>query len=242
MQGVTNTPRRPCSARTPSRWALTRLARAGDVRCPLLGVGVGIALAAQLTWLTPGRSVLVQSCQWSAALLGGLAWYSLVQRGPGWQRSLTLHCGLGMAFGGLGMLLGGWVDALIMPRATLSHCHDRLLGTQIMPYDDPFTFLTRSVTWMNGLMLLACAVSCEGVARLRLDLTCHRLSTFGHLWTASWMCLGMEWGSSAFGRFMAFLGDELGTHVAMLLGMTLGSAFALLTLLSSATWRRLRAP
>lgn len=113
--------------------------------------------------------------------------------------------------GGLGMLVGGTIDARLATSDVRPLCHAE---------SGPSFAL---VSWMNGLMLLACVPACallcppcRGVRRWVIHVAC----TVG-------MLFGMVVGGSALGPALAHgLGARAGMHLAMVLGMVAGVAFA----------------
>lgn len=114
------------------------------------------------------------------------------------------------SLGGLGMMLGGFVDSAVSDALPLCHAAAAALGQRGSIFN-----------WMNGLMLafcvLGCRVFCSRCDSRRKEIALHIRSSAG-------MLIGMVFLGQWLGpRLQGPLGAWEGMHVAMLLGMMIGA-------------------
>lgn len=124
-----------------------------------------------------------------------------------------------LALGGLGMIVGWWIDFGLQPAPEWMR-----LG-QTAP--NPWSFWSRVWSWMTGLMLVG------GIPPSLLWTRCARLARESrrrwvstHLAGNVAMVAGMIWTNRWIGRALGALAGSLvvGAHTAMLLGMLAGMA------------------
>jgi hypothetical protein len=131
--------------------------------------------------------------------------------------------------GGLGMLVGSMLDASgatpgtgVMPPCHVAAAPHAVLAMPWLGFD-----LVPSLSWMNGLMLLACVGGCLLLCPRQVP--CRPSDYLGLCTTQGILSIGMLLGMSFGGRLgssplaRAF-GDAGGMHLAMLGGMLLGAA------------------
>lgn len=124
-----------------------------------------------------------------------------------------------LALGGLGMILGWWIDFGLHPAPEWMR-----LG-QLPP--QPWSFWSKVFSWMTGLMLVgAIPPSLWWTRCARLARQSRRRWVSTHLVGNAAMVAGMIWTNRWLGRSVGALAGSLvvGAHTAMLLGMLAGMA------------------
>jgi hypothetical protein len=124
-----------------------------------------------------------------------------------------------LAMGGLGMILGWWIDFGWQPAAAWMR--------EGQPSPHPWSFWSKVWSWMTGLMLVGSIppslawTRCARLARLS-----RRRWVSTHLLGNAAMVAGMIWTNRWIGHAVGRLAGSLvvGAHVAMLAGMAVGMA------------------
>lgn len=197
---------------------------------------IGVASLVQvvlMAWLFRTESVTVTGLV-AAGLALGLGW----SWGRNWLHPIARVAVVTAALGGLGMLVGTWIDmaqsaasttagAEVDPAALSCHLHGTGVA-RLTPDEaaaEPSHELGKMATsWMFVLMLIACVGGCAWLCddcerrphrRLLEPIAC-----------AGGMILGMMLGGNLAGSFAAWsgLGAGVAMHSAMVVGMAAGSA------------------
>ncbi len=198
-----------------------------------------------------GLTVLLQAV--GLAVRGGLSLSSTVQLlavGLGaaaavaatWRARMRLNHRVDMLLvmagvGGLGMLVGSWVDAWLAPAAPMTHggMHDHTASAWAM-----------IPTFMTGLMLVAAIPASAVLTRCaELARTSPRRFLSTHVVGNAVMVVAMVWVGHWLGAALGVLTGShvVGHHLAMLLGMVVGmelGMFAGEAALGLAPWREWR--
>jgi hypothetical protein len=145
-----------------------------------------------------------------------------------------------VALGGLGMILGWWIDFGCQPAPEWMR-----LG-RMSPRE--WSFWDKVWSWMTGLMLLGSIPPSLWWTRCaRLARQSHRRWLSTHLAGNAAMVAGMIWTNRFIGRAVGRLAGSLvvGAHVAMLVGMVVGMAAGMWlgeAALGLRPWREERVP
>ena len=140
-----------------------------------------------------------------------------------------------LALGGLGMVVGWWIDFGCGPAPEWL----RLGGMAPRPW----RFWDKAWSWMTGLMLVAGIVPSLFLTRCaRLARSDWRRFTSTHLLGNLAMAVGMIWMNRLYGKAIGHLAGSfvVGAHVAMLVGMGVGMVAGMWlgeALLGLAPWR-----
>lgn len=173
--------------------------------------GVILLFLGQLGGRTAAQTLLVFTA------LGVLTHQAWVYRGQLTHRIDMLLVML--ALGGLGMIVGWWIDFGMQPAPEWMR-----LG---QPSPHPWSFWSRVWSWMTGLMLAgAIPPSLWWTRCARLARESRRRWVSTHLIGNAAMVAGMIWTNRWIGRALGALAGSLvvGAHTAMLRGMVLGMA------------------